>query len=290
MPAAAPEGLSVTGGHQTWVSIAWAPVSAATAYRVLRCEDFTGETCDPVATTEENSARVEGLAAGTTYYLRVRALTGEVEGEPGKTLVVTTVPEAPEITGFSDPTDNSIQANFTSVSGADNVRLQIAASGDGPFFGTAQTFGGFTRLSASGLRHGETYYLRAGALNALGAAYGDAKAFTMEEGEFGVGPAPLAPSAPVVEAASPTWLVVTWSGTYAIGSIVNVLASLDEAGPWVPVGAGDANRRAMTQEWFESETRYCVSLEAVGFEGGGSNFSERTIPICVTTPGEASGG
>ena len=195
--------------------------------------------------------------------------------------------EAPEITGFSNPTDNSIQANFTNVSGADDVRLQIGASEDGPFFGTAETFGGFTRLTASGLRHGETYYLRAGALNALGAAYGAAKAFTMEEGEFGVGPAPQAPREPVVEATSPTTLEIAWGGSHPLGSNVNVLVSLDEAGPWVPVGAGDANGGSMKREWFEPETRTCVSLETVGFEGGGSNFSERTTPLCVTTPAES---
>ena len=286
VPAAAPEGLVVTGGHQTWVSLAWASVAGASAYRVLLCEDFAGETCEAKATTEETSARVEGLTAGTVHFLRVRALSGDVEGTPSTVLLVTTVPEAPEITGFSNPTDNSIQANFTSVSGATDVRLQIGASEDGPFFGAAETFGGFTKLTATGLRHGETYYLRAGALNDLGAAYGAAKAFTMEEGEFGLGPAPQAPFEPVVEATSPTTIEVTWSGSYSAGSLVNVLVSADEAGPWVPVGAGDANRGSMTREWFEPETRYCVSLETVGFQGGGSNFSERTAPLCVTTPAE----
>ena len=81
-PPAAPSGLHVSASGEDFVEWAWNAVEDATGYDVQfsRTEAFTGEDEIIGRAAEELSYRREGLAAGTSAHLRVRAASGIGDG------------------------------------------------------------------------------------------------------------------------------------------------------------------------------------------------------------------
>ena len=81
-PPAAPSGLHVAASGEDFVEWAWNAVEDATGYDVQfsRTEAFTGEEEIVARAAEELSYRREGLAAGTSAHLRVRAASGSGDG------------------------------------------------------------------------------------------------------------------------------------------------------------------------------------------------------------------
>ena len=89
---AAPTSLSSSSQSTTAIAVRWSTVTGASGYRVDYSTKTSLSGAKSVSTT---AARTEltGLAAGTTYYLRVRAVTAKAQADSDVQELRVTIPE-----------------------------------------------------------------------------------------------------------------------------------------------------------------------------------------------------
>lgn len=134
----------------------------------------TGWSC--VYNSTGNSVTVTGLTPGTTY----RVMVTEYNGVPGAEQYLTTVgtnnplnqitvPSAPTATAATSITSNSFVANWNSVTGADDYRLDVSTDNFSTFVTGYNnlTVSGIT-TSVTGLTSGVDYQYRVRAVNTGG--------------------------------------------------------------------------------------------------------------------------
>jgi phosphodiesterase/alkaline phosphatase D-like protein len=121
------------------------------------------------------SYTVTGLAAGTSYYYRVRA--NNSYGLSSNSNVITAVtltppaPSAPVATAASNSTQNGFQAKWNASSGATGYRLDVSTSSKFTGFVTGynnKDVGNTTAFAVTGLSPLTTYYYRVRAYNTGG--------------------------------------------------------------------------------------------------------------------------
>lgn len=109
------------------------------------------------------SLPVAGLKAGTTYYARVRAVSGALIGSYSAPTQVQTLLAVPTARAASLITGSSFRANWRAVTGATGYHLDVAT--DSAFNNMLSGFadrdvGHVTRFAITGLRPATTYYYR----------------------------------------------------------------------------------------------------------------------------------
>ena len=112
-----------------------------------------------------------GLNANTTYYYRVRAYNGcatspNSSAKNVKTLACT--PAAPSAQNATNVTSSSFTANWSSVSGAIDYRLDVSTSNSFTTYVPGYqdlSVGNVTSYSVTGLSAHTTYYYRVRAYN-----------------------------------------------------------------------------------------------------------------------------
>ncbi len=175
-PASAPAAVSVTAAAASIV-VAWGDVaetggSAVTGYIVEVSID--GVTWSPwSAPASSRQATISGLTNGTSYQVRVRAVTSAGPGAPSEIQVVTPFTRSSAPTAVTAvPGDRTIRISWTAPSatsgGADRTGYVIQyATGTNAW--TERTVGPTTSSYTIGnLRNGVTYRVRVIAVNAAG--------------------------------------------------------------------------------------------------------------------------
>ena len=153
----------------------WSSVPGATGYRldVATNNSFTiyvpgYQNLDVGNVT---SSPVTGLSAHTTYYYRVRAYNGCATSPNSSVKSVQTspcTPAAPNAQSATNVTFSSFSANWRSVSGAIDYRLDVAT--DSSFINYVSGYqnldvGNVTSYNVTGLSASTTYYYRVRAYN-----------------------------------------------------------------------------------------------------------------------------
>ncbi len=170
---AAPSAQSATNVTFSSFTANWRSVSGATDYRldVSTSNTFTSYVPGYQDRSVGNvtSFPVTGLVPQTTYYYRVRALNGCATSSNSSVKNVQTLPctpAAPSAQSATNVTSSSFTANWRSVSGAIDYRLDVSTSN------TFTTFvyqnldaGTMTSYPVTGLNAHTTYYYRVRAYN-----------------------------------------------------------------------------------------------------------------------------
>ena len=117
------------------------------------------------------SQTITGLTAGTTYYYRVRAANVSGSSVNSPTITVATLPVAPASNAATIVTSTGFTANWTTVAGAVDYRIDVSTDNAfSSFVGSSnQTVSG-TSLMISGLSPGTTFYYRVRAANTSGSS------------------------------------------------------------------------------------------------------------------------
>jgi phosphodiesterase/alkaline phosphatase D-like protein len=128
---AAPSAQSAS--NVTWNNFTaqWRPVAGAIDYRLDVAVDsaFTNYVYEDVSVGNVTSFPVTGLSPSTIYYYRVRAYNGcatSLNSSSKNVTTLTCTPATPSAQSATNVTSSSFTANWRSVAGATDYRLDVA--------------------------------------------------------------------------------------------------------------------------------------------------------------------
>ena len=194
-PPVAPANLSAAAASSSQINLGWTDASAnETGFQVER-KNGAGGTYAPIGTAAANATAYTdtGLAEGTTYFYRVRAVNGAgnsaYSNDAGATTPVS-LPPAPATLSAAAASSSQINLGWTDASANETgfqVERKNGAGGTYALIGTAAA--NESAYTDTGLAAGTTYFYRVRAVNGAGnSAYSnEAGATTKSSGGGGGG-------------------------------------------------------------------------------------------------------
>jgi hypothetical protein len=278
---AVPAGQAATSITTTGFTANWSAASGATSYRLdVSADNFAtfipGNNDRTI--TGATTASVTGLAPGTAYKYRVRAVNATCASVSSAPVDVTTFFTAPTSNPATSVSATGFQANWSSVSGAASYRLDVSADN---FLTFVTGFNNKTVLGTSdivtGLSPSTSYKYRVRAVSASSALSANSNEITVNT--------PAQPVAPVATAAtgvSATGFTANWNAvTGATGYRLDV--SADNFATFVT----NFNDRAVTGTsqavtGLVSGTAYKYRVRTTN--ANGTSVNSNVIDVTTTTP------
>jgi hypothetical protein len=164
-----PTGLAVGSPTASSLQVSWNGVAQATGYQLLRSSS-AGGTYGEVYKGAGTSVTDQGLAAGVTYYYRVKAFNGYGYSAASDARSGTTLAGAPPAvpTGLvvNNPTSATLDVCWNASPGATGYELLRSSGATGTY---ASVYQGASRcVTDAGLAAGTTYYYKVRASNGYG--------------------------------------------------------------------------------------------------------------------------
>ena len=166
-----PATVAAQPRSSTAILIEWDEVPLATGYEVERKRDAANQGWRTIAMVEESvtAFKDDGLAAATTYYYRVSAMTDDGAAPPSDIVSATTpiaVPSATDVTAVANL--DTIALSWTDVADETGYRVERSLDGATDWIEIATTGQDVTTYVNATLAPGTTYYYRIVATNAGG--------------------------------------------------------------------------------------------------------------------------
>ncbi len=257
-PPAAPGGLVATPLSVSSITLTWTDNSPTeTGFKIERSTDSVAYT--QVATVGAGVTAYTNLylAAGTTYYYRVRAYEGTANSGYSNVASATTLPPPPAPSSLSA---TALSATSIKLTWADNstteTGFKIERSTDGVSFSQVGSVGAnVTSYTASSLLAATMYFFRVRAYegSANGGYSNVASATTL--------PPPPAPSSLSATALSATSIKLTWTDNSTTETGFKIERSLDGLS-WAQVGTVGANVVGYTNTNLTPSTLYSFRVRA----------------------------
>lgn len=132
-----PTNVTATAVSPTQINTAWDALPNATVYMVYRSTTPDG-TYQYIGTTANPAYSDTGLTPNTTYYYKVTAIAGGVEGNPSAYAAATTfpavpVPQAPENVRTQVLSCTEILVTWDLSAGAEGYQMYRSKTADGPY-------------------------------------------------------------------------------------------------------------------------------------------------------------
>lgn len=281
----APTGSSVA---TTSFTANWSNPGGATSYYLDVATDsgftsfVTGYNNKSVSGTSDS---VTGLTAGTTYYVRVRAVSAGGTSASSAALTQVTVPTAPNTPTAGSVTASSFAVSWSAVTGATSYKLDVAT--DSGFTSKLSSYNDVTATSpttVSGLNASTTYYVRVRAVSSGGTG---ANSGTLTQSTAASATAPAAPTGLTVTPGNQLLSLSFAAGADGGSAITNYEYSTNGGSSWT------ARSPASTATSFDitgltNGTSYDVQVRAVNAIGTGT-ATDSVAGTPRTTPGAPTG-
>jgi hypothetical protein len=287
-----PSTPTATNITETGFTANWNSVTGATSYRldVSTASNFATRLAGyDGLTVNGTSQSITGLTAGTTYYVRVRAVNSSgLESANSSTLTQSTVPVAPNAPTISSVTAATFTATWNSVAGASEYRVDVAT--------TSNFTGGFvtnyndrlvsgTSVSVIGLSSGTTYYVRVRARNTLTANIVTSASSLNAEGVT----VPSSPSTPTATNITETGFTANWNSvTGATSYRLDVSTASNFATRLAGYDGLTVNGTSQSITGLTAGTTYYVRVRAVNSSGlesaNSSTLTQSTVPVAPNAP------
>ncbi len=301
-PVSPPTSLTATALSSSQIRLNWADTNNnETGYFVERSLS-SGSGFAQIASLAANVATFTntGLAAGTTYYYRVRS-----SGTQGKNVTYSSysnvvsarttsvaptptpppsgVPAAPSNAASASPSSTQITISWTDNSSNETgFKVERAMASGGPW-----TYIGSTALTGygdNGRAAGTTYFYRVQAYNASGnSAYSNTTSATTQGGT-GVPAAPGSASATTV---SSSQINVGWADTSGNETGFKIERST-AAAPWAQVATVGANVTSYSSTGLAASTTYSFRVRA--YNASGDSGYSNTASAATSAGGTGGGG
>lgn len=271
---APPTGLTATGVSISEIDLTWSDSSGETGYRIERSVDEKTWTLVTNVGSDMTSYASTGLAGGTRYIYRVRALNSGGASLPGTSAASTTIPLATSVK-LAVASDTQINLSWTNVAGETNYLLQRSDNGTDGWTTIASPAANVVAYNDTGLTADTSYFYRVVAHNASG----NSTASVVVSGQT------LMPVVSGVTATgvSASEIDLTWSDS-SNETGYRIDRSLDEK-TWTVLTTLGADATSYNNTGLVGGTRYLYRVRAINAGGvslPGISASTYTIPLSPT--------
>jgi titin len=273
----APTGTLATGISVSEVDLTWNNSEGETGYRIERSIDERTWTTVATVGADVTSYANTGLAGGTRYIYRVRALNAGGASAPSVSSGAYTIPVAPNLVG-SVASDTQVNVNWTNVAGETNYVLQRSDNGTDGWTTIASPLANVITFSNTGLTADTSYFYRVIAHNATGdsAASVTFTAHTLL-------PAPTGLTATGI---STSEIDLSWTDSNNETGY-RIERSLNET-TWATLATVGADVTSYANTGLTGGTRYIYRVRAInpgGASAASPNASTYTIPLAPNLVG-----
>lgn len=275
--------------NQHFFKAVWTPVLSATAYHidVSLTDDFSN-----FITGYENKSvdgavselKVEGLSAGTIYFLRLRSANASGVSGNSNTVEVITLPGTPDLHQPSAITQNDFNVSWDEVKGAEHYFIDVATTNTFANFvaGFQNTLVQGTAVEVTGLSAGAKYFIRVRSANTSGLS---SHAPVVEQITV---PAAMLPQNITEREKTNNQIVITWTNVTG-ASFYEVQVAADELFNTPLENYNPREVDALTElaiTGLASQSAYFVRIKS----GNNAGISEYSGVKTITTTGENGSG
>jgi phosphodiesterase/alkaline phosphatase D-like protein len=276
-----PVANSATSRTSTGFTANWGGAAGATSYRLdVATDGFFASLVpgyDNLNVGNTISYAVTGLAPGTTYYYRVRAVNTAGTSGNSNAITVSTlpaIPNAPTATAASAITTGGFTANWNAVAGATGYRLDVAS--DSAFTSIVTGYndldvGNTTTYPVTGRSPGTTYYYRVRAVSVEGTS---ANSNVIKVSTIPVAPNAASATAITTGGFTANWNAVAGATGYRLDLATDATFSSMVTG-YNNLDVGNSITCAVTGQ--NPGTTYYYQVRAVN--GGGTSANSNVITV-----------
>ncbi len=283
---AAPGSLAGLAASQTQINLSWADNSSnETGFKLERKTGSSGTYAQVVQTgAGVTSYQNAGLAAGTTYFFRVRATNAAGDSAYSNEVSVATLvtpPSAPSNLVASAVSASQINLSWTDNSGNETAFLIERKIGSGGTYSQiAQAGAGATSYSNNaGLSPGTNYVYRVRASNS-----GGSSAYSNEASATTPIPPPIAPSNLVASATSASQVSLSWADNSNNETGFNIYRKTGSGGTYARISQVGAGVTSYANAGLVSATTYFYRVRAVNSAGSSAYSNEASATTSVIRP------
>ena len=272
-PPNPPTGFNSPSSTSTSVDLAWTSPAMNNADHLeleFRAVGAGSWTTFPQLAATATTATVGGLAAGTGYEFRIRAVNGFGASAYAGPITVTTpggAPLPPTSLAAGSATTTSVGLTWVlagSGAAATSIEIQFRVVGSPAWTSATPAAGNATAATVGGLSASTSYEFQIRATNGSGSSVwvGPVTGITL----------PTAPTGLVVTPESANSLVAAWANTVANGTSTEVEYRQVGSGTWIPLAPLAGNATTVTVSGLAASTAYEFHVRTVA-AGGASTFS-----------------
>ena len=157
--------LTAIGLNNSQINLNWTAVTGADKYKIYRATSQTG-TYRRIGTTSVNSYLSTGLSANTTYWYKVTALFGSIEGDCPIAVSAKTTTDTPTGLTVSVLSSSELSLKWSAESGANSYNIYQATDATAEFSKIGTTTSASYKVS--GLTHSTAFWYKITAVNSAG--------------------------------------------------------------------------------------------------------------------------
>ena len=269
---AAPGNVRVTVITSGSISLAWNAVSAADGYNVYRSASENGTYNKlNVAAISGTASTDTDLSPSTSYYYKISAIGGGVEGMLSSAVPGITLMPAPLNVTASAQSASSITLAWNEVNGAGGYNVYRSASENGNYSKVNSAIIAAVSYSDTGLASSTVYFYK---ICAVTNSVEGEKSNTVSTVTLMAAPDNVQAAVITTGSVSLAWNAVSGASGY------NMYRSGSETGTYSKVNTGAINGTGFTDASLSQYTSYYYKLSAISNDGMETAPSS---PICVTT-------